>query len=281
MSAIGWRRCSSTGCARTCGCSPIPPSSTGYIGGKVVWGRPIQTPRDRPEDRPQHLSNRRLAADADLQPGPAAIEAVLQPRRDKELYFVADGSGGHAFAETLKDHNANVQKWRLVEKDIKAKAAVEPPPEEAAATSGGPGSSSARVARTEKRGQARAPRRKGSRQRQRSGGRRRRPPSPSGAHGLRSCCGATLRLNFAASSRRLFSKARRQLEALNEPQKHDRICQSGRGRRTRRLALGVALGQQPRARHPRCACRPASRLSSRASARRSPSTWRAAASPSI
>ena len=45
-------------------------------------------------------------------PGRAAIEAVLNPADTKELYFVADGSGGHVFSETLKDHNANVQKWR-------------------------------------------------------------------------------------------------------------------------------------------------------------------------
>src|SRR5262249_19865014 len=63
-------------------------------------------------------------------PGRQAIEAVLQPRESRELYFVADGSGGHAFAETLKDHNANVQKWRLVEKDLRAKTASEPVPEE-------------------------------------------------------------------------------------------------------------------------------------------------------
>src|SRR5262249_35657976 len=69
-------------------------------------------------------------------PGRRSIEAVLQPRETKELYFVADGNGGHVFAETLKDHNANVQKWRLVEKDLKAKAAAEPAPEEARAKMG-------------------------------------------------------------------------------------------------------------------------------------------------
>src|SRR5262249_38290161 len=53
-------------------------------------------------------------------PGRAAIEAVLNPADTKELYFVADGSGGHIFSETLKDHNTNVQKWRAVEKDLKA-----------------------------------------------------------------------------------------------------------------------------------------------------------------
>ena len=45
-------------------------------------------------------------------PGRSAIEAVLRPARTAALYFVADGSGGHAFAETLDHHNRNVARWR-------------------------------------------------------------------------------------------------------------------------------------------------------------------------
>jgi UPF0755 protein len=44
-------------------------------------------------------------------PGKASVEAVLHPARTKALYFVADGSGGHVFAETLAEQNANVAKW--------------------------------------------------------------------------------------------------------------------------------------------------------------------------
>jgi UPF0755 protein len=44
-------------------------------------------------------------------PGKASIEAVLHPASTKALYFVADGTGGHAFAETLAEQNANVAKW--------------------------------------------------------------------------------------------------------------------------------------------------------------------------
>jgi UPF0755 protein len=44
-------------------------------------------------------------------PGKASIAAVLHPAKTKALYFVADGSGGHAFAETLAEQNANVSKW--------------------------------------------------------------------------------------------------------------------------------------------------------------------------
>jgi len=50
-------------------------------------------------------------------PGRASIEAVLNPANTKDIFFVADGSGGHAFAETLKQHNRNVSKWRQIERE--------------------------------------------------------------------------------------------------------------------------------------------------------------------
>jgi UPF0755 protein len=48
-------------------------------------------------------------------PGRAALKAVLDPAETDALYFVADGSGGHAFAATLDQHNKNVQHWRQIE----------------------------------------------------------------------------------------------------------------------------------------------------------------------
>jgi UPF0755 protein len=84
----------------------------GLVGGKGKLDRPL-TKDDVASDTPYNTY--RIAG---LPPGPianpgrAALEAVLNPASTNYLYFVANGTGGHAFAETLAEHNANVAKWR-------------------------------------------------------------------------------------------------------------------------------------------------------------------------
>jgi UPF0755 protein len=50
-------------------------------------------------------------------PGRDAIAAVLNPPESEYIYFVADGTGGHAFARTLAEHNRNVARWRQIERE--------------------------------------------------------------------------------------------------------------------------------------------------------------------
>jgi UPF0755 protein len=68
-------------------------------------------------------------------PGAAAIEAAANPEASDFIYFVADGTGGHAFARTLEEHNRNVANWRRIEAQRAAEArAAEAAAAEAAAS---------------------------------------------------------------------------------------------------------------------------------------------------
>lgn len=95
----------------------------GLMGGKGSLGHPIT----REElNKPNPYSTYQIQG---LPPGPignpgrAALEAVANPSRTQELFFVADGTGGHVFAETLDQHNKNVARWRSIEKDAKDRLA--------------------------------------------------------------------------------------------------------------------------------------------------------------
>lgn len=58
-------------------------------------------------------------------PGRAAIEAVLKPAKTNDLYFVADGTGGHDFSASLAEHNKKVAKWRKIERQIRERQEAE------------------------------------------------------------------------------------------------------------------------------------------------------------
>ncbi len=59
-------------------------------------------------------------------PGLASLAAVMNPAVTDELYFVADGTGGHAFARTLAEHNRNVARWQQLNRDSAPPPAVSP-----------------------------------------------------------------------------------------------------------------------------------------------------------
>ncbi|HKN30895.1 MAG TPA: endolytic transglycosylase MltG [Roseiarcus sp.] len=69
-------------------------------------------------------------------PGKAALEAVANPLRSRDLYFVADGTGGHVFADSFEQHLKNVAHWRQIEKDAKDRLAPDATPPSAPAVHG-------------------------------------------------------------------------------------------------------------------------------------------------
>lgn len=94
----------------------------GLVGGKGTLGRGIRRSEiDRATPYNTYVIEG-LPPGPIANPGRAALEAVANPSRTKDLYFVADGTGGHVFSETYEQHSRNVQRWRQVEK---AKPAAE------------------------------------------------------------------------------------------------------------------------------------------------------------
>jgi UPF0755 protein len=93
----------------------------GLSGGKGTLGRPILKTEIEQMTPYNTYTMKGLPPTPISNPGRAAIEAVLRPANTSDLYFVADGSGGHAFAETYDDHKKNVAQWRVIEKEIRAK----------------------------------------------------------------------------------------------------------------------------------------------------------------
>jgi UPF0755 protein len=87
----------------------------GVTGGKGVLGRGLRQSELRRETPYNTYIIDALPPGPIANPGLASLEAAVHPEATVFLYFVADGTGGHAFAETLTEHNENVAKWRAIE----------------------------------------------------------------------------------------------------------------------------------------------------------------------
>jgi UPF0755 protein len=99
----------------------------GLVGGKGTLGRPIMRSEiDQPTPYNTYVIDG-LPPGPIANPGRASLEAAANPARTKELFFVADGSGGHAFSETLDQHQRNVAKLRAIEQQQKDGGAADAP----------------------------------------------------------------------------------------------------------------------------------------------------------
>jgi UPF0755 protein len=90
----------------------------GLVGGKGTLGRPIKRSEiQQPSPYNTYIVDG-LPPGPIANPGRASLEATANPARTRDLFFVADGSGGHAFTETYDQHQKNVARLRTMEKTI-------------------------------------------------------------------------------------------------------------------------------------------------------------------
>jgi UPF0755 protein len=107
----------------------------GLVGGKGTLGRPIKRSEIQQPSPYNTYVIEGLPPGPIANPGRASLEAAANPARTRDLFFVADGTGGHSFTETYEQHQKNVAKLRTMEKQIQndtVEPADEPPPAAAA-----------------------------------------------------------------------------------------------------------------------------------------------------
>jgi UPF0755 protein len=108
----------------------------GLVGGKGSLGRPIMKSEiEQPTPYNTYVIDG-LPPGPIANPGRASLEAAANPARTKEIFFVADGTGGHAFADNYEQHQRNVARLRVIEQQGVPAAAT--PPAAAAAPAAAP-----------------------------------------------------------------------------------------------------------------------------------------------
>jgi UPF0755 protein len=132
----------------------------GLVGGKGTLGRPIKRSEiTQPSPYNTYVIDG-LPPGPISNPGRASLEAAANPARTRDLFFVADGTGGHAFTETYDQHQKNVARLRASEKQVQndtVEPADDPPPAAAPATADAP-TATTPSPKPAKRPAARAPR---------------------------------------------------------------------------------------------------------------------------
>jgi UPF0755 protein len=108
----------------------------GLVGGKGTLGRPIKRSEIQQPSPYNTYVVEGLPPGPIANPGRASLEAAANPARTRDLFFVADGTGGHAFSDTYDQHQKNVARLRAMEKQIQndtVEPADDPPPAAASA----------------------------------------------------------------------------------------------------------------------------------------------------
>ncbi len=104
----------------------------GLVGGKGSLGHPItRSEKEQPTPYNTYVIDG-LPPGPIGNPGRASIEAAANPARTRDLYFVADGTGGHVFAESYDQHLKNVSRLRVIERDSRDTSTAEAQPAEPA-----------------------------------------------------------------------------------------------------------------------------------------------------
>src|SRR5215213_135653 len=99
----------------------------GLVGGKGTLGRPIQANEIRQPSPYNTYVIDGLPPGPIANPGRASLEGAANPARTKELFFVADGTGGHTFADNYEAHQKNVARLRVIEQGAAQSRAAQPP----------------------------------------------------------------------------------------------------------------------------------------------------------
>jgi UPF0755 protein len=136
----------------------------GLVGGKGTLGRPIKRSEIMQPSPYNTYVVEGLPPGPIANPGRASLEAAANPARTRDLFFVADGTGGHSFTETYEQHQKNVAKLRSMEKQIQndtvepadeTPAGATPPAATAAPTAADPDATGAAPAKPAPRKRAR------------------------------------------------------------------------------------------------------------------------------